>query len=263
MNVVLTAGGVPQPGEPLFEISKGAPKAMVSLAGKPIIQWVLDALGKSSNVDEIALVGLDQSAGLTCTQPVHYLESAGDLYSNIVRGLEYYNHKAEQKDPILMVASDIPSITAEMIDWMIESVRQVKADIYYPVITRKVMETRFPGSKRTYLRLKDMELCGGDILAIRSEILTKQSNTWKRLGETRKSPMRQALLLGLDTLFLIATRRLSLIDAEAKISQKLGLRGKVILCPFAEIGMDIDKPNQYEFLKKYLVGAAGGHATMD
>ncbi len=263
MNVVLTAGGIPQPGEPLYEISKGAPKAMVELAGKSIIQWVLDALGKSSNIAEIALVGLDQSAGLICTQPVHYLDATVDLYSNIVRGLEYFNNKGEQKEPILIVASDIPAITAGMIDWMIESVRQVEADIYYPVITKAAMETRFPGSKRTYLRLKDMELCGGDILAIRAEILTKQSNTWRRLGETRKSPMKQALLLGLDTLFLIATRRLSLIDAEAKISHKLGLRGKAILCPFAEIGMDIDKPNQYEFLNKDLAGAAGGYAALD
>ena len=75
--------------------------------------------------------------------------------------------------------------------------------------------------------------------------------------------MKQALLLGLDTLFLIATRRLSLIEAEAKISQKLGLRGKVILCPYAELGMDIDKPNQYEFLNDYLAGAVGGYATND
>jgi GTP:adenosylcobinamide-phosphate guanylyltransferase len=263
MNVVLTAGGIPQPGEPLYEISQGAPKAMVELAGKPIIQWVLDALGRSSKTGEIALVGLDNSTGLTCTHPVSYLDSTGELYSNIVRGLEYYNNKGEQKEPILVVASDIPSVTTPMIDWMIESVGQVDADIYYPVITRKIMETRFPGSKRTYLHLKDMDLCGGDILAIRTQILTKQSKIWKRIGETRKSPMKQALLLGLDTLFLIATRQLSLMDAEAKISQRLGLRGKVILCPYAEIGMDIDKPNQYEFLKDYLSGGAGGYATND
>ena len=66
---------------------------MIELAGKSIIQWVLDALGRSSNIEEIALVGLDQSASLTCIHPVHYLDSTGELYSNIVRGLEYYQQQ--------------------------------------------------------------------------------------------------------------------------------------------------------------------------
>jgi hypothetical protein len=34
--------------------------------------------------------------------------------------------------------------------------------------------------------------------------------------------------------------------------QKLGLRGRVHLSPFAEIGMDVDKPHQLDMVREYL-----------
>jgi len=32
----------------------------------------------------------------------------------------------------------------------------------------------------------------------------------------------------------------------------LQLKGKVLLCPFAELGMDVDKPHQLELVSNYL-----------
>jgi hypothetical protein len=36
------------------------------------------------------------------------------------------------------------------------------------------------------------------------------------------------------------------------ISKRLNLSGKAIVCPFAEIGMDVDKPHQLEIMRHYL-----------
>ena len=35
MDVLITAGGTPLPGELLYEYTRGAPKAMLNIAGKP------------------------------------------------------------------------------------------------------------------------------------------------------------------------------------------------------------------------------------
>ena len=43
MDAIVIAGGIPQPEEPLYEYTQGIPKAMLNIAGKPMVQWVLDA----------------------------------------------------------------------------------------------------------------------------------------------------------------------------------------------------------------------------
>ncbi len=44
MNVLITAGGIPSAEDSLFEATRGGYKALIPLAGKPIIQWIVDAV---------------------------------------------------------------------------------------------------------------------------------------------------------------------------------------------------------------------------
>lgn len=115
------------------------------------------------------------------------------------------------------------------------------------------MEARYPGSRRTYVRLKGLEVCGGDLNAIRLSLAAEDNPLWARLIEARKSPLRQAALIGFDTLLLLLLRRLTLEDAAARVCRRLGLRGLALLCPYAEIGMDVDKPFQLELVREDLL----------
>jgi NDP-sugar pyrophosphorylase family protein len=42
MDAIITAGGIPQPGDPLYVYSNGDSKALIDIAGKPMIQkkWI-------------------------------------------------------------------------------------------------------------------------------------------------------------------------------------------------------------------------------
>ena len=53
MNAVVLAGGIPQPTDPLYEYSKGDSKALIDVAGKPMVQWIVDALCEAKSVDQI------------------------------------------------------------------------------------------------------------------------------------------------------------------------------------------------------------------
>ena len=58
MDAIVTAGGIPQPDEPLYAFTQGGPKALLDIFGKPMIQWVLDALEGAKGVDNIVIIGL-------------------------------------------------------------------------------------------------------------------------------------------------------------------------------------------------------------
>ena len=64
MNAILLAGGTPRGDDPLTEICQGKPKALLDVAGKPMAQWVLDAMDAAGSIDRIYITGLDENCGL-------------------------------------------------------------------------------------------------------------------------------------------------------------------------------------------------------
>ena len=149
----------------------------------------------------------------------------------------------------MIVSSDIPALTGEMVDWLVEQIESVPADIYYGVVPRAVMEKRFPNSKRTWTHLKGMDVCGADINAAHVSMATEHLDTWEELIGRRKSPLKQAATIGFNILFMLILRQLSLDDIVRRVSERIGIRGKAIIWPWAEAGMDVDKPHQLEIMR--------------
>jgi GTP:adenosylcobinamide-phosphate guanylyltransferase len=253
MDAIVTAGGIPLPEEPLYPATLGQSKALVDVAGKPMVQWVLDALSAARTVDNVIIVGLTDKMGLECTKKMYFVSNQGKMVENMQAGgrkVKEINPKARH---VLLVSSDIPGITGEMVDWVVNTDMQTDLDVYYHVIQREVMEKRYPGCKRTWTRLKGMEICGGDMNVARLKLLLgEDTEIWHRITDARKSPVKQAALVGFDTAFLLLTGQLTLDKAETNIMKRLNITGKAIVCPYAEVGMDVDKLFQLELMREDL-----------
>jgi GTP:adenosylcobinamide-phosphate guanylyltransferase len=253
MDAIVTAGGIPLPEEPLYPATLGQSKALVDVAGKPMIQWVLDALTDAHTVDNIVIVGLTEKMGLQCGKKMYFVPNQGKMVQNLQAGARKEREINPEARHVLLVSSDIPGITGEMVDWVVNTDMQTDMDVYYHVVQREVMEKRYPGCKRTWTRLKGMEVCGGDmnVAGIRL-LLGEDTDIWDKITDARKSPLKQAALVGYDTAFLLLTGRLTLEKAETNIMKRLNITGKAILCPYAEIGMDVDKLFQLELVREDL-----------
>lgn len=250
MDAIITAGGIPQPGDPLYAYSNGNSKALIDIAGKPMIQWILDALGNSKKVDNVIVIGLTPKSGLTCKKPLHYISNQGRMLANIVAGVNKSIALNKKTEYVLLVSSDIPAIKGEMVDWLVNTTMQTKDDLYYGVCPREVMEARFPTSHRTYTKLNDMEVCGADVNVIHVSMVTDHLDVWEQLIGNRKSPLRQAAVIGWDTLYQLFTRQLTLQGLVERASQRIGIKGRAIIWSQAEPGMDVDKPNQLELMRE-------------
>lgn len=249
MYAIVTAGGIPAPKEPLYVYTQGQSKALLDVAGKPMIQWVLDALGASQYVDGVLIIGLGPESGITCAKPMLYLPNQGGMLSNILKGIEEVQSVHPGPQQMLVVSSDIPGIKAYMVDWLVERVRESDDDIYYNVIKQEVMEKRYPNSHRTYTKLKDMRVCGGDMNAIHSRAANSNMDFWRTIIENRKNPLKQASIIGWDVLFLLLLGQIGLQDALTRVTRRINLKGRALICPYAEMGMDVDKPHQLEIMR--------------
>lgn len=261
MIAIVTAGGQTRPGDPLYETAQGGKKAMVEIAGKPMIQWVLDALDAATTVERVIIIGLPDMNGLKCQKLAALLPSRGSLLLNTRDGMSKALELDPQSHHFLVTSSDIPAITAEIVDWLVNTTMQTDLDAYYNVITRQVMEARYPGSRRSYIRFTDLEVCGGDISVIRSRIGAENDALWERIIESRKNAFKQASLIGFDTLLLLLLRRLSLQRAVEIVTRRLHLTGQAVVCPYAEVGMDVDKPFQLEIIRADLERQFSSAAT--
>lgn len=252
MDAIVLAGGIPQEGDPLYEYTQGEAKAFLNIAGKPMVQWVLDALNDSANIENVVIVGLPSGEKVTSEKIAAMIPNQEDMIENVRAGLNKLIEINPDSRQALLVSSDIPAITPQAVDWAVGVAAESDEDIYYNVISRQVMEGRFPDSKRSYIRLKDLELCGADMNVISTRMASSDSDIWNRLANSRKNPIKQAALIGFDTLFLLIFRMVTLEQAAEKVTKRLNIKGRANVCPHAEVGMDVDKPFQLEILRKDL-----------
>ena len=251
MNVLITAGGIPTPEDSLYEATRGGYKALISVAGKPVIQWIVDAFSGVADIKEIVIVGLPPETPIQTTKILHFLPDQGDLILNTRTGLSELRRIDPQAEYGLMCAGDVPAIRAEMVDWFMKAIPALQADLVYTVVEQRVMDSAFPESKRTFLRLKDGPICGGDVFAISLDPRVQEHPIWEKLVSARKKPLKQAAMFGFDTLFLVLTRQITRASLEQRISQKLGLKGRTLATPYAEMGMDVDKLFQLQMVEEY------------
>jgi len=97
--------------------------------------------------------------------------------------------------------------------------------------------------------LRDGLYCGCDVHLLRAGLVYDKQDIWQMFIAQRKNVLRQAALIGFDTLFLFALGWLGLDQAIRRVSRRLGIRAQAVVCPYAELGMDVDKPHQLALLR--------------
>ncbi len=264
MDCVVVAGGVPKEGEPLYayartDVSKPPlPKTLIAIAGKPMVQWVVDALTEAESIEHIVIVGLDSADGykLRSSRITAQLPDQGSLLKNAVAGCNHllaHNARARQ---VVFSNADIPTITGEMVDAFVAQCRDPEIDIYYSVVPRAVMEARFPRAGRSYVHFAEGAFAGGDMGVINPRVFRNHRALFEALVRSRKSALKQALRLGLGFFVKLYFKRLSIADLERRVPQKLGVRVRVVPVAHAELGMDVDKPHQLEICRQALIQGA-------
>jgi molybdopterin-guanine dinucleotide biosynthesis protein A len=254
MEALVTAGGVNRPEDPLFQLTGVEKKALIPLAGKPMVTWVIEALHGSGIIDNIVIVGLKPDDVDLSDFPVHFVDPVGGLIDNILAALARAKEINPAARKMLLVSSDIPLITPEIVRGYVEECGSQEADIYYTAIEQKTMEARFPDSKRTFIPFfKGGKFSGGDMfLADVTAPDRTDIELFRSLTSVRKNYFKQARLAGFGFIFRFLLRMMTLDEAAERIGKIINLEVRAVDSGYAELGMDLDKPHQYEMIKAIL-----------
>ena len=255
---LVLAGHSSQEEDILADYTQGRSKALIPIAGRPMISYVLDALAGSRHVYGIVVVGLSEDECPAVSKPMEFVPDQGELMANADAGIACAREFAPDLTGVLASGSDLPLLTTSIVDQFVKVCLETDHDLYYGIVERSVMEGRFPTSRRTYLKLKDGEFAGGDIIMLREGAVLANQDLWVRLTGARKNVFRQAQMVGgIVTLVKLMTHQLSLEEGIGRVSKSLQIRGRAVPFPHAEIGMDVDKPFQLEIARAELEAGAG------
>lgn len=252
MDCVIVAGGVPQAEDLLYEYTQGKPKALLAMHGRTMLERVVAAYQSARQIDDIVVVGLGSDMEQTFQRPVHHLPAQNNLVANSIAGIDWVLKHKPNTQAILLSSADIPLLTGEIIDAVIDMCQPLDKGIYYNFVTKETMEARFPGSKRTFTKLKGVEVAGGDMGIIQPDVIVNNRELWNALANARKHAWQIARQVGIMVLIKLLTRQLSIGDIEQLAERLTGKPAKVILNPYAEMGMDGDKPHQIDLLRAEL-----------
>ena len=252
MDCVIIAGGLAAPEDPMYALTQGKPKALLPMGGRTMLERVVDALQGSQHIDDIVVVGLGSDMGMTFNRPVYHLPDHGSLVNNIVAGLNWVRERQPDVKMILGASADIPLLTSSMVDTLIDMCRPFDAGVYYTYVSRETMEKRFPHSNRTFVKLKGIEIAGGDLGLMNPATIDNNEELFTALSNARKHAWKIARVVGIGLLLKFLFRRLGPKEIEEEARRVLGTPIKTINLPYAEMAMDADKPHQVEMLRAEL-----------
>ena len=224
-------------------------KAFYKIKDKHMIEYVVEALRKCNCIDRIAVVGpkdkLEQVIGGIVD---NVIEGADSIVSNILLALDYFSGEKE----ILIVTSDIPMVTKEAIEDFVARCRQKDVDLCYSIVDKKVNDLKYPDVRRTYARLWEGQFTGGNVFYFNPDVTDKCKGFIEKMLEYRKSPTKMAKVLGFGFLLRLALGVLTINAVQKKCEALLGIRGAAVISPYPEIGNDVDRFSDLEFIEKYM-----------
>ncbi|OGO79201.1 MAG: hypothetical protein A2Y23_13420 [Clostridiales bacterium GWB2_37_7] len=224
-------------------------KALLKLKDKYMIEYIINTLRRSDRIDKIAVVGpKDQLVPIIGDRVDYIVEGTDSIVNNGLLAMESFKNDKQ----VLITTSDIPMLTVEALEDFIDKALAMNADLCYSVVSKAINDKKYPEVKRTYARLWEGQFTGGNIFLFNPAAIDRCKTFIEQMLEYRKSPAKMAMVLGFGFLIRMALGVLTLNAVQEKCEKLLGIKGAVVISEYPEVGNDVDKVSDIQFVEKYL-----------
>jgi len=248
----------------LINHSNVGSKAMIDIDGLPMVRRVLNALRLSRVVNKIALSGPEASEVSKDEQLAQWVEAGEVSWSEPGVSPSTSAYQAMQalgpEEAVLLTTADHPLLTAEIVDAFGRQSLADDVDVVVGLAPHALVLEAYPGIRKTVLRFSDGDFCGCNLFAFITPEGRRAARFWRRIEQQRKKPLVVIGLLGWWTVIRYRLGLLSLEEALAKLSKRLGLRIRAVILPYANAAIDVDSVADLMLVKGSLAKAAAENA---
>lgn len=244
LTALILAGERPE-GDPMAKSAGIALKALLPVAGTPMLTRVIDALRATEGIGRIAVS--ISAAGAVTDPEVETLMTAPSPSGSVLAAID------RLPTPLLVTTADHALLTPEIIARFVQvAVAASDADLVAGMVERAAVEAVVPDSKRTYWHFKDGHYSGANLFFLKNPRARAAVEFWRRVEADRKRPWRIVKAFGPGLLLGYLFGRLTLDQAMLQASSRLGCRVRAIALPYGEAAIDVDKPADLVLVEQLL-----------
>ena len=248
----LLAGSRPK-GDPLAQSMMLGHKALIPVAGEPMVLRPLRALLDSPEVGNVIVLTQDPAdlrPVLPDDERISIRASSGTIAQTIAERLA--DHAAEF--PVLVATADHALLDPAMIAEF--TAKAQGADLAIAVVESRPLLARFPQTKRTWIGFKGGRYSGANLFAFGSNKVLPAVGRWGAVEQVRMKGWRLLAALG-PALLLGAVLKLRTIhESAAAIGGKLGITIRIVEMSKPVAAIDVDKPVDHALVEDIIAGGA-------
>jgi len=244
-NLIILAGGEDEPWCQQYGHKR---KAFLPLLGKPMLSWVVEAFAKSDYIDNIIVVGpkqLDQLDSMSYVR--RRLNESRSFIRNLLYAVFYIKTAiyrfANTHNGYLISFCDAVFLTPDIINSTLKTITEHDPGIGLHYVQKETISNKgYPAQNRSYMDIAGKAYTGSNIYYVkqfRKVLLALKDLALVR--KCRKDPKKVLNYLGCGGK--------DISGIEQALSKRLSTKVKFFVSPYAEMGVDVDKPVDYELAK--------------
>lgn len=258
MNALILAGSR-GPDDPMAKAAKVSHKALLPVAGVPMLLRVVEALRATPGIariyvcieNERVVLQVPALEALHRDRALEILPAADSPATSVAAALRHI----DLTQPLLVTTGDHPLLTPAILQRFVDTAPK-DCDLAVALAPADIVAAAYPGAIRTFYRLGKRRFSGCNLFLVRSSNAERVATFWRRMETHRKRPLR--LIWEIGPLALIKVL-LGLMDADqafAYLSKKAGAIIRHVELPVAEAAVDVDKPADLELVERIFASRA-------
>ncbi len=232
-------------GDPLAPFCDNGNKCLIDMAGRPMIEWVLETLLNAPQIarvlistdDDRLLDALPDFANAIADGRIALVESGSNLFVSVERALD---GPVDARFPAIITTADNPLLTKEMVAHFCTELERADVDAAIAMTPADLLRAEHPEGQRRFYAFTDGEYSNCNLYAINRAKAVAAASMFREGGQFRKKAVRILRAFGLFNFLLYFLGRLSLDDVGLRLSRTFKARIGFVRMPFSEACIDVD-----------------------
>lgn len=255
-TILILAGKRDGKLDPLAERAGVSHKCKTPIQGKPLLQWVLEAVGPAFP-DSNIIISIHEPDVIADIPAVVDLQKAGRLHmsvarANIVESVEGAIADSGASFPLLITTGDNVLVTREALHGMRDYSVQNDVSAALAVAGRESVMAAHPEGQRNYYEFRDIAIANCNMYWLKDASALAAAEAFREGGQFMKNRARIANAFGLFNLLRFRFGWFSLKGATDAMSRKFGVKVGAYVVDDGAYAIDVDNERTYDICEELL-----------
>ena len=247
-------------GDPLARHLGVPNKALIRVGGSTLLRRAADTLLATPEIRRLVILAQHPDAlmiGDAAELAVHPKISLAVSGDGIASSISAIAGSALAPFPLLVTTVDHALLTPAMLAEFLSATGD--CDVAVGVGERSVLESKYPGNMRTWLKFSDGHYSGANLFALRNLKAGAALGLWEGIEQDRKRVWKLFARFGPRLFVRALTRSIDFPQAMARAGEGLSLRAKPVVLSAPEAAIDVDELSDFELAERILASREGAH----